>query len=85
MLRAALEAKGISARDFAQEAGCHHTFISQVVRGQTRIPIGRIDAWAAKLGLQGADLTAFLEAAWLAHTPSFIAERYVTRKRKRKT
>lgn len=85
LFRAALDAKGISARAFAKEAGCHFTFVSAVIRGHSRIPIGRIDTWAAKLGLQGADLIAFLEAAWLQHTPGFIADRYIAGPRKRKT
>lgn len=85
LLRAALDAKRTSARAFAKDVGCHFTFVSAVIRGQSRIPIGRIDAWAAKLGLQGADLIAFLEAAWLQHTPGFIADRYISGQHKRKT
>lgn len=71
-IKTVLLRQGQSQRQFALQVGVDPTFLNHVIKGKKLIPVRRIDDWANKLDLHGDELEAFLEAAYLSHTPVFI-------------
>lgn len=69
-----LTQRGWSIRAFARQVDHNPTFISQIIRGQRRPPLKRVDAWADQLDLSSQDRESFLDAAALAHAPARVHE-----------
>jgi transcriptional regulator with XRE-family HTH domain len=57
-LREARERRGLSLRRLEEEIGTHRGMLSQVERGERRIPHGIAGAWARALGLSTRELFA---------------------------
>jgi transcriptional regulator with XRE-family HTH domain len=68
-----LQRLGISQARLAALAGCSSSFVNQVMKGKTTLPINRITSWADALSLTGAARSSFLVEALLAHSPPLIA------------
>lgn len=59
----AIERCGISRSEFARRVGYHQPSLHQVLQGQRRPPLNRMDAWCHALGLEGEDRQQF-RIAW---------------------
>ncbi|TVR11401.1 MAG: XRE family transcriptional regulator [Planctomycetota bacterium] len=78
MLRKTLEDKGLTQTTFAQSVNADQGFVSQVINGRRRPPLGHVETWATALDLKGPERDAFLLAAHLDHTPAPVVERLKT-------
>jgi hypothetical protein len=54
-----------SVRAFANFLSADHASLSQIMRGRRGIPLGRIPAWAARLGIHAEEAGAYLAAEQL--------------------
>jgi transcriptional regulator with XRE-family HTH domain len=51
-----------SLRAFAASLGADHSTLSQILRGERRVPAGRIPGWGAKLGIGEEEIAAYIAA-----------------------
>ena len=77
LLYQAIEAKGLSVRDFAATVGSSHRTLSAIHKGIRKPNLRHLDQWATALGLKGAARRQFLIAGNLTHTPPLIAAEYL--------
>ncbi len=66
---AALKERGLTVRKFAEKVGVAWSFVHQVRRGHSILPLDKVESWAQALGLDGAVRADFIEAAKWAHIP----------------
>jgi len=67
-----IKAKGWTVREFARRSSSNDALVSRVIRAKRSPPLARLDAWAAALGLSGADRIEFIERGRLAVCPPEI-------------
>lgn len=73
-LREARERRGLSLRRLEEEIAVHRGMLSQVERGERRIPHGIAGPWARALGLSVRQLFALSDAAQAEHRREIAAE-----------
>ena len=71
-LAAALQAKGLTRSAFARAAGSPASLVTEVIRGQRKPPLARLDAWSRLLLSSEAERLAFVRAGALAHCPLVV-------------
>lgn len=80
-----LKARGLSITAFADSAGVSHNFVSRAMRGvrhsrgvaaTVKPPLGKLDIWADKLGLDEHERRRFIELAEDEHAPERMVRRY---------
>lgn len=69
MLADLLAEKRVSLRAFARGVGANPTFVSQIIRGHRRPPLGRIGEWGQFLGVDAQRIALMVEGALLDHSP----------------
>lgn len=67
-----LEARDLSLRAFARQAGVPVSLLSRVKSGERAVPTERINAWADLLHLRGDEREEFVDAAMWTAVPARI-------------
>jgi transcriptional regulator with XRE-family HTH domain len=77
-IRRALKSRGITSRTLSSRLGYSgNSFVSNVLTGKKRLPLDRVEDWAAALGMRERELDDFYLVCALELAPSFV--QYVVR------
>ncbi len=71
-LAAAIQAKSLTRSAFARAAGSPASLVTEVIRGQRKPPLARLEAWSRILLSSEAERLAFVRAGALVHCPLVI-------------
>lgn len=55
------------------------SLLSRLKKGQRAVPVGRIEAWADRLGLRGAERTEFIDCAMWTAVPKRLRPWFETK------
>lgn len=73
LLQSCIETHG-SVAAFAKRLGVTPPYVFQIIKGDTNIPVSKVEKWADALKLTGKEREQFLEAAYLTHCPPYIQD-----------